>query len=149
IGSLHKAQATVLTFDTGGNGSLQSTYSDYGDNVNNFTVGAYSYGQGNFFTPDVQLAYTSGPGGGCGHLTDNNTNWGVNTPVDYLSGVDGKVFWFAFTPGAGWGVQINSFDIVKDGGESVEDLTPTVSWVLRQDNTSGASLGFGSETFIA
>lgn len=108
------AQATVLTFDGIGNPVLTPAIPHaYGDRVTATTdSNGYMYGQGNGFTPNMQVDYVP-----------DNSNFGAFTVWqgygDLISAmghnsfsVPGEV---VFTPDAGYAVTLNSFDIAGYG----------------------------------
>lgn len=51
------ARATVFTFDIAGLTDFQDVDQTYGDNVTSATMGAFSYGSAEGFTPNVTVAY--------------------------------------------------------------------------------------------
>ena len=118
LGSVGSAQATELTFNIAGLVPFDNIPTAYGDNVTSTTMGPFSYGMGNGFTPNITVDYRTlnvgsiGTGGGTLH---NNLDWwnfnygdlvNVAYPVDPVSA--GEI---SFVPEPGWAVRINSFDL--------------------------------------
>ena len=51
------AQASILTFGITGLNIYDDLPTTYGDNINSLTVGSFSDGLGNGFTPDITVDY--------------------------------------------------------------------------------------------
>ena len=110
------AKAIVMTFDIDGLNCWDNIPDTYGDNVTSQDMGAFHYGLGNGFTPNVTVDYrTLQVGGGGGgtivdHLKFWKTDYGdlvaIAAPQEPRSTAE-----ISLVPQAGWGVCLNSFDL--------------------------------------
>jgi hypothetical protein len=135
IGALD-SHATVLTFEGVSVANAQALPQTYGDNVSSAGPDAngHLYAVGNGFTPNIQLSY--GPGTDVRYW--NDAAW---PKVAYLVGTVND---FTFTPDPGFGVKINSFDLVDypdyGGGH-------TNTWTVYKDAIAVANI-LGSGTVV-
>ena len=146
------AQATILTFTQTG-APNQSPYSTtlaaYGDNVDSTTQIAgpltFSYGQGNDFTPNIELGYSHvAVGGNNGPISYLDGVW--SNPVNYLHAFSGSRHFFTFTPDIPqMGVVLNStvIDLYTGIGQPVNS---SITWNIRAFTNVGAILATGTET---
>ena len=126
--------------------SIETVFTDYGDSVSSTSVVSvpnsttYTYGEGNGFTPNINLEFSHDPtGGNLGHLTYTDGTW--SDPVNYLHTAPGSRHFISFTPDATYGVQLNSFLI-----DSYSSTSNRVDWNIRDLSTSGTILASGFET---
>jgi len=130
------AGATILTFNGISVPNDTTMPGTYGDNVSSTGPDAngHTYGMGNAFTPKIQLAY--GPGTSVRYY--NDASWPT---VAYLTGVAANDF--TFTPDPGYGVKINSFNLIDypsfGGGH-------TNTWTIYKDVAGGTVLASGTVT---
>lgn len=147
--STEVAQATILTFDVrqandvslAANGSLETTYATYGDAVSSTSqnVGGfnYHYGQGNGFTPNINLSYSKGSAAERFEVHLEAPGWG-SQQIAYplaLSSQNGSAndrYFFNFSPVGASGVKVNSIDLVDYNGT----LTYSGTWTVYKDSVS-------------
>lgn len=152
------ARATVLTFDIddgdANTNSFQSTHAAYGDRVNttSTTVGSftYNYGQGDGFTPNVVTDYALSTNAVDQYAYRNTDAWTWDG-VDQLKSTEstGKkpaTFLITFTPDAGIGVRVNSFDLRWGGYRFAGDFDMNATWTLYEGSTSGDAIATGNAT---
>jgi hypothetical protein len=109
------AQATILTFDIGGMSNFSDIPTTYGDNVTSLTNGSFSYGMGNGFTPNITVDYVTRATSN-GSIVKNNLEWwnfnyGNLTNVAFPTNSSGHFGELTLTPGAGFAVKLNGFDL--------------------------------------
>jgi hypothetical protein len=157
------AKATILTFDVrqandvslAANGSLETTYAAYGDGVTSTSqnVGGlnYHYGQGNGFTPNINVSYSKGSAAQLFEVHLEAPGWG-SQQIAYplaLSGQNGTandLYYFNFSPLGASGVKVNSIDLVDFNGT----LTYSGTWKVYKDSVlPGNVLSSGSFTTSA
>ena len=108
-------QATILTFDIAGMSSYSDIPTAYGDSVTSLTNGTFSYGQGNGFTPNITVDYATRATSN-GSILSNNLDWwstgyGNLTNVAFPITSAGHFGEVTLTPGAGFAVKLNGFDL--------------------------------------
>jgi hypothetical protein len=116
-----EARASVLTFDITGISNNQIVNSAYGDNITAATVGSFSYGAANGFTPDVTVDY------GPASPKLWTTQFGDLTNVLISSSPDPNLLILTFTAENGFNVSLHSFDLV--GWTPGFSLDPTINSV--------------------
>jgi hypothetical protein len=143
------AEATILTFEVrkaddvslAANGSLETTYATYGDAVNSTSqnVGGlnYHYGEGNGFTPNIDLTYSKGSAAEKFEVHLEAPGWGsqqIAYPLALSSqnGTANDLYYFNFSPTMGSGVKVNSIDLVDYNGT----LTYAGTWALYKDSVA-------------
>lgn len=148
------AKATVLDFSINNNPAdtpyvnfgtdMSVTFTDYGDNVSSTSVVSgtkiYHYGQGYGFTPNISVGYSAASGYVFQYYHENS---GFLDQVGYLPGTVGasKKFYVEFAPDAGYGVRINSFNLMGYGGPI---QTKSGTWRILDGSTNGVVLDSGS-----
>jgi hypothetical protein len=100
-----EARASVLTFDLTGISNNQIVNSAYGDNITAATVGSFSYGFAQGFTPNVTVDY--------GPLSPKlwTTQFGDLANVLISSSPDPNLLIVTFTAANGFSVRLHSFDL--------------------------------------
>lgn len=121
--------ASVLTFDVTGISNHQSISQNYGDNITATTMGSFSYGATEGFTPNITVAYgDSDPAlwiAGYGNLTnvliEDADNTGILTVI--------------LTADPGYEVVLHEFDVA--GFDTVFATAPTID-LVDVSNTSSS-----------
>ena len=115
------ANGAVLTFDITGIGNFDNIDQSYGDNVTATTMGSFSYGSAEGFTPNVVVEY------GDSDPSLWTTGYGNLTNV-LFENLDGSgVLTVDFSADPGFEVLIHEFDLV--GYDSAFGTPPTIDLV--------------------
>ena len=123
--STSDARGTVLTFDISGIANFQAAPQGYGDNVTSSTMGSFSYGAAQGFTPNVTVAY--------GNSTPTlwTTQYGDLTNVLFENSDNTGVLNITLTAGPGVTVRLHSFDLAAYAPNFSSD--PTINSVTVYD----------------
>jgi len=144
------AKATVILFNENDTNSpvnfssLVSGNTGYADNVDSVSEGGFTdnFSQGNAWTPNVTTAFTLGTGATAQQFYTE----GPWTDVNSLSGSLTSTFYISFTPDSGYGVLVNSFDLLQySSSNSNADREILVAWKVRESTTSGTIIVSGSQ----
>jgi hypothetical protein len=114
-------RASVLIFDITGISNNQIVNSAYGDNITAATVGSFSYGAAQGFTPNVTVDY------GPASPKLWTTQFGDLTNVLISSSPDPNLLIVTFTAANGFNVRLHSFDVA--GWTPGFSLDPTINSV--------------------
>jgi hypothetical protein len=142
-----EVRASVLTFDLSGLSNGQSIDQTYGDNITAPTIGGFSYGSAQGFTPNISVAY--GP---------NDARLWADSFGDVtnvlISAGDNTLLTLTFTAAAGLGVRLHSFDLVGWTPGFASD--PTINSITVFDGNdnllfsqTGPSISISSHTTFA
>ena len=136
--------ATELTFEGGMPGDGDPMPQTYGDFVSGAGPdgNAHTYNMGNGWTPNIEVGYSAESG-----IEDSLLafygNWDGSDALYLLDSTDTADepwdYWITFTPDAGYGAQINSFDL-NDWGAGDH----TIDWTIFEDSVGGTVLDSGS-----
>ena len=142
------AWATVLPFDTiTGAANYNAMPQAYGDYVSSTSDANGEYLEGNGWTPDIKVEYAAstttvggeevgylGWWGGATYRLGDEPNWGSWT--------------YTFTPNAGYGVQVNSFEFNDYPGWPNSELTETLDWNLWGGSVGGVLLANAQSVMV-
>jgi len=116
FGLLGGINASVLTFDISGISNFQNVNQTYGDNITATTIGGFSYGAAEGFTPNVTVTYGD---------TDPalwTTGYGNLTNVLFEDADATGILTITFDADPGYEVRLHSFDLASFSGDRIVDL---------------------------
>jgi len=110
-----ESNASVLTFDIDPISNFLNIDQDYGDNITATTIGGFSYGADEGFTPNVNVSY------GDSDPALWTTGYGDLTNVLFEDADNSGILEITFTADPGYAVSLHGFELASFSGDRTID----------------------------